>query len=411
MTKKQKEMVDNTYKCNSFYRELAQRENVYVNSGKIEKEWEKLPVVTKAMLLNAEECFISDSYISWLYENRLLKTYTSGSTGDILEVYWKLEDYNESLFPLWVYRLQEHRISPSDKLCYFYTTRQAKGEEWFEEGDNRLGFCKAALSKERMKQIYKKMLEFSPKWLLLQPSIAKLLAAAKNENGYAKCPDLHYIELTGEMVTKQEKLELEKQFGCRIVNQYGSNEVNSIAYECENGHLHILENNVYVEVLDENNKPVLEKEGEICVTSWKNRAMPFIRFKIGDRGIIRKQQPVCRIPGRILELTKARSNDWIITDKNRKITPYALLKVIENMNEELDDSIIQFRFLQKSKTKILVKLVLDDEFDRGHLEKMFMDFIVLEELKNFLYEFEYYDFIELDPVCEKFAWFESEVKV
>lgn len=35
------------------------------------------------------------------------------------------------------------------------------------------------------------------------------------------------------------------------------------------------------------------KEGEIVITSLVQRTMPFIRYRIGDRGIIRKSECLC----------------------------------------------------------------------------------------------------------------------
>lgn len=409
-TQKEIDVLKHIYQNNDFYLKLAKDSYVDINRIDFNSDWERLPIVTKKMLLENKECMITREYISMLYTGTLAKTYTSGSTGDFLEVYWRKEDYNQSLFPLWLYRLKEYGIKPDDRLCYFYTTRTPGRKEcWYEYSGNRLGFCKADLSEDRLKRIYEKIYEFSPKWLLLQPSMAMLLCRIKKKFRLKDLKELIYIELTGEVLTESMRKEIKECFSCKIANQYGSNEVNSIAYECKKGHLHIMEKNVYVEILDDNDKPVFGKEGEICVTSLSNRAMPMIRYKIGDRGILYEKRISCHMPGRVLMLTKARSNDWIITKNGEKVSPYALLKVIENINMQTDCAICQFRFLQKTKERILVKLVLDEEISLEEVKVLFYQNLVQKNLREIMYKFELESYMPVSQKTGKIAWFESEV--
>ncbi|HWO84683.1 MAG TPA: hypothetical protein VNM38_12970 [Solirubrobacterales bacterium] len=80
--------------------------------------------------------------------------------------------------------------------------------------------------------------------------------------------------------------QLEETFGCRVLNRYGSRETGDMAGECEfRIGLHILPWNCHVEVLGPEGEPVAPgEEGEIAVTGFTNRAMPLVRYLIGDRG-------------------------------------------------------------------------------------------------------------------------------
>lgn len=51
-------------------------------------------------------------YVPLLYQGKLLRNDTSGSTGKCLEVYWKREDYMRSMFSLWFYRKKFYGIQP-----------------------------------------------------------------------------------------------------------------------------------------------------------------------------------------------------------------------------------------------------------------------------------------------------------
>ena len=68
-----------------------------------------------------------------------------------------------------------------------------------------------------------------------------------------------------------------------------------------------MESNVYVEIVDTNGRVLQDgSEGEVCVTCFTNKAMPFVRYLVGDKGVMRTQDGK-----RQLRLTKARCMDFI----------------------------------------------------------------------------------------------------
>ena len=90
-------------------------------------------------------------------------------------------------------------------------------------------------------------------------------------------PELKYIEFSGELLTDEVREMTKTIFNCNIANQYGANEVNSIAYECPYGNLHVMKSNVYVEIADEYDNAIKDEcEGRVLLTSLTNSVMPFI---------------------------------------------------------------------------------------------------------------------------------------
>ena len=81
---------------------------------------------------------------------------------------------------------------------------------------------------------------------------------------------------------------MERVFGCRVFNRYGSREAADMACEipqCDG--LWIAPWGVHIEVLDEAGQPVPDgTDGEIVVTLLTNYAMPLLRYRIGDRGAL-----------------------------------------------------------------------------------------------------------------------------
>lgn len=66
-----------------------------------DKDFSELPLLEKNDILGHEGDMIPPRYIMDFYNEELLDTHTSGSTGKCLEVYWRAEDAKKSMYPLW----------------------------------------------------------------------------------------------------------------------------------------------------------------------------------------------------------------------------------------------------------------------------------------------------------------------
>jgi phenylacetate-CoA ligase len=82
-----------------------------------------------------------------------------------------------------------------------------------------------------------------------------------------------------------ERHQIEEVFQCPVTNRYGCEEVSLIACECERHEgLHINADGIYLEVLRTDGTPAEAGEpGMIVVTDLANRAMPIIRYEVGDK--------------------------------------------------------------------------------------------------------------------------------
>jgi phenylacetate-CoA ligase len=108
--------------------------------------------------------------------------------------------------------------------------------------------------------------------------------------------------------------KIQAVFRCPVYNYYGSREVGAIACECEeqNG-LHVSDLTHYLEILKPDGTPALEGEvGDIVISLMTNRAMPLMRYRIGDVGAIRRDVCPCgRSMVRLIYLA-GRSSDMFI---------------------------------------------------------------------------------------------------
>ena len=124
-------------------------------------------------------------------------------------------------------------------MAYFFPITQEIQD--VIQTDRILGLTKAFLYNDQMLKAYHHLMEFRPKWMILQPSVAWLLCKLIQSHHLPKIDSIEYIEFTGEYLENNIRKFAEEVFGCQTANQYGIREVNSIAYECPMGHMHIID--------------------------------------------------------------------------------------------------------------------------------------------------------------------------
>ncbi len=353
-----------------------------------ERRFSELPPLEKDEIINDALQIMMPEYLYKYKDNDFMPFWTSGSTGKCLELYWKLADCRRSLYPLWYYRYKFYGIYTWDKHIKFNTISGIENNEpWMVERDYSLEFSKSNLNEQKLLDIYKAIFDYKPVWLLLQPCIAELLCWVKEKNNLLTIDSVKYIECTGEMLSDELRMRLVKNFMCTVSNQYGMNEVNTIAYECPQGNMHCMESSVCVEILNNNGEVLPDNmEGNIYVTSWQNQVMPFIRYGTGDIGILRKNTCSCGHSGKLLNLRKGRKNDWILTKNGERINVYVFIRSIEIVNMLTEHSIIQFQIIQIDYEEFLVKMVLND--DILNISKLFIENIGHESLKQATYHFQ-----------------------
>lgn len=86
---------------------------------------------------------------------------------------------------------------------------------------------------------------------------------------------------------EDERDDLDRALGARILNFYSSKEAHVMAYQCPQGnHLHLTEEFVLLEILDDEGRPVPKGTvGRVVVTNLLNWAQPLIRYDHGDLAV------------------------------------------------------------------------------------------------------------------------------
>lgn len=366
-------------------------------------KFESLPIVGKDYYVMSPAPALSCDYVPDLLEGRLLQGRTSGSTGKYTDFFWAPEEERRSLFSLWFYRKKYYGISPKDKMVYFFPIVQE--EEEIIETENVLGISKAFLYNQRLIQAYRLLHKFQPKWMILQPSVAWMLCDLMKKNRLETIASVEYIEFTGEYLDEKIRRETEVVFQCRTANQYGLREVNSIAYECPQGHMHVMRNNAYVEIIHKGEDEV----GDICVTSLQNHAMPYIRYNTGDKGQLKQMACPCGNPHLVLEIHKGRDNDWIYISPDEKMHPYFFMQMMSEVNLLSDNQMIQFQVIQKDYDLFDMNLVVDKEYQKEATETLILQMVRGRIDEKIQIRFHYFETLLPDMITGKIAVFISEL--
>ena len=162
------------------------------------------------------------------------------------------------------------------------------------------------LTDKAMLAMFEQMDQYSPQTILAYPSSLYQFAMFLSDNGLIPKWNLKGIITSAEMLHPHHRALAEIIFKAKVHNRYGGREVGLIGMECAEGRMHINARDLYLEI--ESPDPYAEP-GEILVTQLNNYAMPFIRYRIGDVGVLSDEICPCGnalpILGKLLGRTTA----------------------------------------------------------------------------------------------------------
>jgi phenylacetate-CoA ligase len=235
---------------------------------------------------------------------------------------------------------------------------------------NRFRFSIFDLSDEVLEKILKKFQ--NKKFDYINGYTSSIVLFAKflqNKNIVltAICPTLKVCMVTSEMLFEEDKILLEKQFGIPIVNEYGASELDLIAFQNPEGEWQINSETLFVEILDDMNQPVPNgTAGRIVITSLFNKAHPFIRYDIGDIGILDEKSTLQKP---ILKKLIGRTNDVAILPSGKKSPGLTFYYVTKSIIED-DGNVKEFVIKQTKTDTFEIEYVSETELNLAQIKKI-----------------------------------------
>lgn len=341
-------------------------------------DWNSVPVMTKSDLQRPLIERLSNGYaLNSVYVNK-----TSGSSGDpfvfakdrwthaltwavIMDRFsWYDIDFNKSL------QARFYGI-PLDIKGYY----KERIKDFFS---HRYRFSVFDLSDDAFEKCLKKFSSTSFNYVNGYTSpIVQFAKFLRSRNIILKnvCPSLTVCMVTSEMLFEDDKSLMERQFGIPVINEYGASELDLIAFQNSNDDFQLNSETLFIEILDDNNKPVaLGGEGRIVITSLYNKAHPFIRYDIGDIGIISMNSTVKRP---ILEKLIGRTNDIARLPSGRTAAGLTFYYITKSIIED-DGNVKEFIIEQFSTTLFKITYVSGNPLSDAKIKS------IKKEMENYL---------------------------
>lgn len=180
-----------------------------------------------------------------------------------------------------------------------------------------------------IKHIISEWLTNKPRWMLATPLIYSKYAdyILEKELSIFDKNDLSFLEYTSQGILQEEREKIESVFKSRLINSYGTRECWNIAYECSEGYLHLNNDYIKVDIIDEDGKIIneYEKEGNVIITHLVNVDMPLIKYRFDDRAKKIKVDCKCGNKSDVICLCPDRDNAKLVN------TPYYGTKIFRRV--------------------------------------------------------------------------------
>lgn len=335
-------------KNSSYYRDHINYDPylTYDNEG-FYTNFHNLPFLTKKQLISHK------SEIKTNYSKCSSAKTTGGSTGEPVTILKNSSALARERAATW--RCYEWAgVSIGDKQARFWGVPQNNLEKvkakLIDFVANRKRISAFNLTEEALLTYYKTLSNYRPHYLYGYVSVIEMFARYIKDNSLQPIPSLKSIITTSEVLTNSARDYIQDVFGIKVFNEYGCGEVGSIAHECEYGKMHIVADNLYLEIDGKG------ESGEIVVTDYFNYATPLVRYKVGDFATIDHGQCAC---GRTLPMLKGihgRAYDMIHTSDGRSLHPEAIMYIFEDIQKK-SSSFKQFQAIQKDLGTFAINIV------------------------------------------------------
>ncbi|MGY0236303.1 phenylacetate--CoA ligase family protein [Longispora urticae] len=170
-------------------------------------------------------------------------------------------------------------------------------------------------------EVARAVLASRPRVLMAYPLVLRTLSRTLTPEELDRLRGRLRVVLTdSELLTPEARAQLADAFGVPVFDEYSAYEVLTISSDCALGHAHVDLDRVWVEVLDPDGGPVpAGEEGDVVVTHYRERAMPLVRYRVGDRGALVPGPCGCGSPLPRMRLATGRTDEHVVLLTGRRL--------------------------------------------------------------------------------------------
>lgn len=290
-------------------------------------DWQRLPILRKADLRRFPmQTFLAKRRGRW---PSVVPYVTSGSTGEVLSGQHDEKSYDYHTASCVRRFFATGRYLPIYRLAHItphsFVTRPF---EWL--GLFRRHVVSTLLP---LNVIKGRLLRYKPNIILGYPSMIRdVLECANSQEVATLRSGLRAVFTESELLTDEHRRMIQDRVRVQVYDEYSAFECLNIYFECGSHNCHIAEDRLFVEVVDAESRTVEPgTAGEIIITAFHERAMPLLRYSLGDRGTILPDTCHCGRGFRIMNLTCGREDEHVTLPDGSKVYAANLLKTVQQL--------------------------------------------------------------------------------
>jgi phenylacetate-CoA ligase len=352
-----------------YYKRIIQEYNIQFSEDTIFEDIKKFPLLTKEIIRN------NFDQLYKFRDNTYYRNSSGGSTGEPV-IFYQDRDYftwglaTKILFDEWAGRkIGEPMVKLWGSMRDILGSSQGF-KDYLRQQISGVTILRSSKMTDQDKHQYVRRINQIKPCLILAfaNSIDELTRFIQEHHLPVYSPQA--IMTSAGVLYPEVCARIERVFQAPVFNRYGSREVGDIACNCEKSlGLHIIPDIHYLEIVDDEGKEVkLGESGNIIVTLLTNYAMPLIRYKIGDLGILSLENSECGHELPLLEKVVGRINSSFKNKFGDFISAGIFFPLFY-----FQDNIQQFQIIQEMVDSILINLVLIDKTKLKDMDNNFKE--------------------------------------
>ena len=360
-----RELIHHAYNNVPYYRECFDGIKFKPEDIQSIESIRQIPILDKSTLRSNLDLFRAQKYNRY----NLISLHTSGTTGTPMTIYTTLNCWRKRHAFIercyrWIHLANTYRSARFSGRIIIPPGQKTKNFWRYNLASNQMLFSTYHISDENLKYYVDKLKKFNPVYIDGYPSAIYILAKYLERNGAEGYITPKAILTTAETLLDNQRDVIERIFKTKVYNQYASTEGAPFITECGCGNLHINPESGIFEFLRPDNTPADFGEiGQLVVTSFLTKAMPLIRYKIGDLAIKKAGDCDCGRKMPLVENIVGRVEDMLYTKQRGYVGR------LDPIFKKLPNSIIEAQIIQEDIDKITILIVPDNtRFQNSHAD-------------------------------------------
>ncbi|MBC8395019.1 MAG: phenylacetate--CoA ligase family protein [Deltaproteobacteria bacterium] len=387
-----RQLVIYAYENVPYYRQTFDRLDICPTDIRTLQDLEHLPVLTKKTIKANWTEFFPKRKVKYVHGA------TGGSTGDPLKYRMSLEDYERGNAILYRslgyagYELGDRMavMAGSSLIPSMKTDLLKKVVDFFL---NFRRYSSFEMSEKNLALYYRALNGWQPSFIRGYPTSIYQFARFIKENDLRLDFQPKAVFTTAEKLLDNQRLFIEEVFRTRVFDTYGLHDGGISAFECD-AHMgmHISMERSVFEVVDDENRQIVDRKGKILATSLFNYALPFFRYDTGDLGIVSSRACSCGRAMPLLREIYGRETDFL--KLNGIIIGSPVLTVLMGSRD-----IVQHQIIQTGPASIICRIIRGAGF--GQKDEDFITQSFYTHIGRIKIDFEYTEHIHPDKTGAK----------